>query len=188
MITLAVLSGLGVVAALLRGGSLAAWSRVQVRWSAAAMAALALLLVLHNHPVDQQQWAIEFGPAIWTACLAALFAVVVRNCVASREQRAAWLIAALGVGLNLLVVAANGGYMPQSTGARLVAFGKPLQADAVQLRNVKPMDESAQLIFLGDVIAEPSWLPKANVISIGDVLLAVGLTCWAFGVTRRRVA
>jgi hypothetical protein len=53
---------------------------------------------------------------------------------------------------------------------------------------VKPMDESTQLGGLGDVIAEPTWLPKANVISIGDALLAVGLASWAFGVTRRRVA
>ena len=188
MIALAVLSVLGVLAALLRGGSLGAWSHVQVRWSTAAIVALALLLVLHNHPIDQQQWAIDFGPLIWTACLAALFAVVVRNCIASREQRGAWLIAAVGVGLNLLVVAANGGYMPQSTDARMVAFGKPLQADTAQLRNVKPMDDSARLMFLGDILAEPSWLPKANVISVGDVLLAVGLTAWAFGVTRRRVA
>jgi hypothetical protein len=42
------------------------------------------------------------------------------------------------------------------------------------------------------VIAEPTWLPNANVISIGDVLLGIGLGAWAFVTTsdgrRRRAA
>jgi len=40
--------------------------------------------------------------------------------------------------------------------------------------------------MIGLLIAEPSWLPRPNVLSIGDVLLAFGMAGWVFGVARRR--
>jgi hypothetical protein len=93
------------------------------------------------------------------------------------------------VGLNLLVVFANAGYMPQSPEARLEVRGAPAQSvTESRLRNVLPMTDSTQLGVLGDVIPEPGWLPNANVISIGDLLLGTGLAVWAFNVTRRRRA
>jgi hypothetical protein len=146
-------------------------------------------LVLHNPPVDRQPWAIQFGPLIWMICVAALVAVLIRNAVAKSQDRAAWLIAAFGVGLNLLVVVANAGYMPQSSEARLQVHGVPAQGvSESRLRNVVPMTESTRLGVFGDVIPEPAWLPMANVISIGDLLLGTGLAVWAFRVTRRKRA
>jgi hypothetical protein len=95
------------------------------------------------------------------------------------------LIAGLGVALNLMVIATNGGYMPQSSEARVAARGATLQQDepAPRLLNVKPIDESTRLVWLADVVPQPAWFPRANVVSIGDVLLAVGLGMWAFQVT-----
>jgi hypothetical protein len=145
------------------------------------------LLVLHNPPIDHQPWAIEFGPLVWSLCLAALFAMLVRNCVRNRAYRGAWLVAAVGAGLNVLVVAANGGYMPQSAEARIAVRGSPIVTTGeAKLWNVQPIDASTRLPVLGDVIAEPRWLPGANVISVGDLLLGAGLTWWAFSVTRRK--
>jgi Family of unknown function (DUF5317) len=172
---------------MLRGGSLAGWARAHVAWWPVAFASLAAQLVLHNPPVDRQHWAIEFGPLIWVTCLSALLVVLVRNALAHREHRAAWTIAALGVGLNLLVVTANAGYMPQSADARQAVHGAPAQTTAEsRLRNVMPMNESTQLGALGDVIPEPAWLPNANVVSLGDLLLGAGLAIWAFKVTSRK--
>jgi hypothetical protein len=180
------LSLIGIAAALVRGGSFAGWARVHVRWSGVALASLALLLLLHNHPIDRLEWAIAWGPAIWTICLAVLCAVLVRNALADKALRGPWAVAALGVALNVLVVAANGGFMPQSVDARLTSRGTPIQDADIQLKNVRPMTEETRLNFLGDVIPEPAWLPKTNVISIGDLLLGFGLAWWAFAVTRRR--
>ncbi|HEV7665105.1 MAG TPA: DUF5317 family protein [Chloroflexota bacterium] len=187
-------SMVGVAVALLRGGSLSEWNNVQVRWWFVAVASLGLQLILHNQPVDHQPWAITFGPLIWLACLSGLLAVLARNAVAStaRATRLAWTVAAVGVGLNLLVVAANGGFMPQSSDARSSTRGAVAATDERRLRNVRPMSGETQLNALGDVIAEPTWLPNANVISIGDVLLGIGLGAWAFVTTsdgrRRRAA
>jgi uncharacterized protein DUF5317 len=186
MTWLLTLSLLGMAVALLRGGSFAGWARAHICWSSVALASLALQLVLLNHPIDRQPWAITWGPLIWTACLAALLVVLVRNAVASPALRGAWTVAAVGVGLNLLVVATNGGFMPQSEEARTATRGGPqasTQANEPQLRNVVPMSSETRLNWLGDAIPEPAWLPKNNVISIGDVLLGSGLAWWVFLMT-----
>jgi len=186
MTWLLTLSLLGIAAALLRGGSFAGWARIHVCWSALALGSLGVQLILHNPPTDHQAWAIAWGPVIWTACLAALFAVLLRNAFASKTNRYPWLLAALGVGLNLLVVVTNGGFMPQSADARLTARGASVavtQAGEPQLRNIVVMNDETRLSLLGDVIAEPRWFPNANVISVGDLLLGSGLAWWAFQIT-----
>ena len=186
MTGLAALGLIGVAAALLRGGSFAGWARIQVSWPVVALGSLLIQLFLHNPPVDHQSWAIAWGPMIWTSCLSALFAVLLRNAFGSRVSRYPWLLAALGVGLNLLVVIANGGFMPQSAEARVAARGASVtvtQSTEPRLRNILPMNDQTQLSFLGDVIPEPSWLPNSNVISIGDLLLGSGLAWWAFVIT-----
>jgi hypothetical protein len=177
---------LGIAVALMRGGSFAGWARVRVYWSSVALASLALQLILYNPPIERQPWAIGWGPLVWTVCLAALLSVLVRNAIANPALRGAWAVAALGVGLNLLVVVANGGFMPQSTEARMTTRGAPeanTQSSEPQLRNVVTMDAQTRLNFLADAIAEPGWLPSSNVISIGDLLLASGLAWWAFLIT-----
>lgn len=177
---------IGVAVAMLRGGSLSGWTRVQVSWSVVALASLGLQLVLHNAPIDRQPWAITFGPLVWIACLASLMAMLVRNCVAHPAARGAWAVAAAGVGLNLLVVVSNGGYMPQSADARTAVHGLLTEQTEPKLRNIVTLTDQSRLGFLGDVIAEPAWLPNANVISLGDVLLGAGLAWWAFLITAGR--
>jgi hypothetical protein len=186
MTGLVLLGLIGVAVALLRGGSFAGWARIHVYWSTLALGSLGVQLILYNPPTDHQAWAIAWGPLIWTGCLAALCAALLRNAIASRAYRYAWLMAALGVGLNVLVVGANGGYMPQSAEARMASRHAPVavaQADGLQLGNVVVMNEDTKLSLLGDVIAEPSWLPNTNVISVGDLLLGLGLAWWAFQIT-----
>jgi hypothetical protein len=183
MTGLVALGLIGVACALLRGGSFAGWARIRVYWSALALGSLGVQLLLHNPPTDHQPWAITWGPLIWTACLFALLAVLLRNSFASRASRYPWLLAALGVGLNVLVVVANGGYMPQSADARQASRGATIavvQSAEPQLRNIVVMTDDTPLSLLGDVIAEPRWFPNANVVSIGDLLLGLGLAWWAF--------
>jgi len=37
------------------------------------------------------------------------------------------------------------------------------------------------LPWLADVLPQPAWLPRPNVVSVGDILLAGGVAAWAFG-------
>jgi hypothetical protein len=145
------------------------------------------LLLLYNPPIDRQAWAIAWGPLVWIACMGALCAVLVRNALADSAVRAAWGVAAFGVGLNLLVVCANGGLMPQSADAWLLTHGETSAVDQrteTHLRNDKPIDAETRLAWLGDVIPEPSWAPNPIVVSVGDMLLGLGLAWWAFAITR----
>ena len=175
---------IGVAVALLRGGSFAGWTRAHVHWSAVALASLALQLVLFSAPIDRLPLVVSWGPEVWVLCLAALCAVLVRNAIAQPSLRGAWSLAAVGVGLNVLVVGANGGYMPQSEAAHIATRGtSQTSSEASVLRNVVPLTAETRLGTLGDVIPEPAWLPKNNVISIGDLLLGLGLAVWAFQVT-----
>lgn len=150
---------------------------LSLRWWPFAAVAFAVQLVLFNHPLDQQAWAITWGPAIYLMSMLVVAGVLFANGVREPATRWPWIVAAVGVALNMLVVSANGGYMPQSVDAREVAGRtKDRPAEQVQqLTNVHPMTPDSQLPFLGDIIPEPSWMPMANVISVGDVLLSLGI-------------
>jgi hypothetical protein len=163
-------------------GSLAGLQRFRILWWQLALAPIAVLLVLHNPPWNQQTWALAWGPGIWVACLISIWLVLLRNGVSNDSARVAFRVAALGVGLNLFVVLANGGFMPQSAEARLAARGTPLVAEGSppQLRTVSQAGPESRLAWLGDVVAQPSWMPMANVTSIGDLVLSTALALWAF--------
>jgi Family of unknown function (DUF5317) len=187
MIALVAPTLLGFILGIAVGGTLHGWRSVHVKWWFPALAALVLQLFLYNPPIDSQPWALAYGPWLFVLAKAILLAVLLANALAQKSFRAAWAIAALGVALNLVVVAANGGYMPQSEQARVAARGSTLldQETTPRLHNVKPMDDDTRLVLLGDVIAQPSWMPRSNVVSFGDLLLAGGLGVWVFQVTLR---
>lgn len=185
---------LGIALGLAVGGSLEAWANVQVRWWPAAVGSLLMLLFLYNPPIDRQPWAIEVGPWVSVATMAILLAALVGNVLAAstRGMRSALALAALGVGSNLTVMLANGGFMPQSSDAHRAVWGTdPLveTGQPTRLKNTTTLTADSGLPFLSDVIPQPAWLPKANVVSVGDLLLAAGLAGWAFQATathRRR--
>src|SRR5438105_14928564 len=111
------------VVAALRVCSFSGLQRVHIQWWPLALASIAVQLVLYNPPVDQQPWALTWGPLIWVATLIALVAVLVRNGLSKHPGRGAFWVAALGIAVNLVVVVANGGYMPESTQAPIASPG-----------------------------------------------------------------
>ena len=84
----------------------------------------------------------------------------------NRAEPGLW-IASIGILMNFTVIALNQG-MPVLPEAIEVAGGS---ADIVLDAKHVLLDESTRLAFLGDVIP----LPR-NVISLGDVFLAIGLS------------
>lgn len=80
-------------------------------------------------------------------------------------------IATFGIACNALAIAVNGGFMP-ATRSALITAGHLYASDT---SNNSRIAENAHLLFLGDVFALPSWLPLANVFSIGDVAVAFGV-------------
>lgn len=170
------------VAGALLVGSTAGLQRLRVQWWPLALGSIAVQLILYNPPVDHEAWAFTWGPWIWVASLLGLLAVCIRNALFTEPARSAFRLAAFSVGLNLLVVVANGGYMPQSPEARMAVRGIPLVTEGApqQLHNVAPSGPETRFAWLGDVIPQPTWLPTANVVSVGDLLLSMALAWWAF--------
>ena len=80
------------------------------------------------------------------------------------------ILAVVGAALNLTVIVANGGLMPASEAAYAT-----LGWTAGESYSNTGFFADPKLLFLGDVIALPAWLPLANVISIGDVLIGAGI-------------
>jgi len=91
-----------------------------------------------------------------------------------------WQLFIMGVGLilNLVVIAFNGGLMPASENA-LRAAGMDAVADTLVrdsfYTNVTLMRESTNLNFLGDRLHLPKCIPLASAFSIGDLILAIGI-------------
>jgi hypothetical protein len=183
-LALPILSALAISVA--TRGQLARLRDAHFRSTWLAGAALAAQVLLFSPIFETQDWAIRFGPGLYLLTMLLVLLVLVRNAIVqtARGQRVALSGAALGVLLNCLVVAANGGYMPRIATAEHAAAPTPL--DAGRLVNVTPMGDDTRLWWLGDVLAEPTWWPNSNIVSVGDLLLATGLACWALLVTRRR--
>jgi hypothetical protein len=84
-----------------------------------------------------------------------------------------WIVG-LGVLMNFVVIAANGG-MPVLAGAAEVASGFTVtDPDLLGTFKHVPLDESSHLTFFADVIPL-RFAGIGEVISLGDVFLALGL-------------
>jgi len=167
--------------ALAAGGSLTGLSR-PIAWWGLALGSIALQLVLGRLPVSAAPWLGDFGHWVWAAAVASILVVLLRNLrlQTSRMNQIPWAVAALGVGLNMLVIVTNGGYMPVSETA-LAQTGQAAEIAArSSLRRDVPIDGTTRLPELADVYADPVWLPHPVVASIGDRFLGLGLAGWAF--------
>jgi Family of unknown function (DUF5317)/Major Facilitator Superfamily len=152
---------LGLAVALLLGGRVSRLLEVPLRRTWLVVAALAVQLALFG-PVGHAAPHRIFGYA-HIATYVLLLAFVVAN-----RARRSLLPLAAGVLLNGIAISANGGWMPVGEGA-LHALGEGRTSGA----NVSVHAE--RLRFLGDVFALPRALPLANVFSVGDVLIGLGM-------------
>ena len=176
---------MGIPLALAAGGSMQGWSRVRIRWALLLVLAFIVELVVYNPPVDRQPWALTWGPLLWLMTKVVMLSVFLRNARDRRGLISPWLLAAVGITLNTVAIALNDGHMPQSLAAREAVWGAaPVKFDQPgRLYNVAPMTETARLPWLGDTIPEPRWFPRPNVVSVGDLLLALGICWWTWETT-----
>ncbi|HED04590.1 MAG TPA: hypothetical protein ENI60_07490 [Candidatus Fraserbacteria bacterium] len=163
---------LGIIIGYLRGGRLGNLAQIKLRggW----LILLALLIQLSIFPLGAGKPLITVGTEYLHlgSYLLLLFFVGL--------NWHEWGILAMGAGmaLNLLVITLNGGYMP-TTVAGLQAAGRVGAAAKLaglgHYGNNTVIVASSQLVWLSDIFHTPAWLPGANVFSLGDLLLALGL-------------
>jgi hypothetical protein len=154
---------IGVVLGVVLGGRPDGVSRLEIRWSRVIMAGLLVQIVLFAGPVTERIGAL--GVPIYVGSTVAVIAAIVVN----RAIRGMAVIA-LGAASNLAAILANGGYMPADPGA-MAALGK---VDPTGYSNSAVLADPV-LAPLTDIFALPPWLPFANVFSVGDVAIGVGV-------------
>lgn len=158
---------IGILIGLLTGGRLERLGQASFRWAPLAVIGLLVQVVLFFGPVAERVG--DLGMPIYVGSTALVLVAVLRNVMAVPGLA----LVALGALSNLAAIVANGGYMPAATGA-LAALGREI---GTEYSNSTVVARPA-LEPLTDLFALPAWLPFANVFSIGDVLLAVGIG-WA---------
>ncbi|MGB8362545.1 MAG: DUF5317 domain-containing protein [Acidimicrobiia bacterium] len=167
MLWLALVLFVALAIAVLRGGRLVNLGEIELRSWWLLFLALALQVGTRLLPEDQEwEW---LGVTMVLVSFGLLMILVLLN----RTKPGMW-IAGLGVLMNFLVISLNGG-MPVLAGAAEVASGFTLTAPDLtgSFKHIL-LDESSKLTFFSDVIPL-RLLGIGEVISIGDILLALGL-------------
>jgi Family of unknown function (DUF5317) len=153
---------LGILAGYLLGGRISRLADLRLRWIPLALLGLLLQVLLFTDALGS-----PFGdasPAVYVLSNLLVFAMVLRN-----VRVPGMALAAVGAASNLLAIIANGGYMPADPEA-FVALG----LGAPGYTNSTLVTDPA-VPFLTDIFAMPAWMPAANVFSVGDVLLGIGV-------------
>jgi hypothetical protein len=153
---------IGLVVGWLLGGRLEHLATIRIRLAPLAIAALLVQVALFAPPAAALPDA--FARSVYVGSTAAVLVVVLAN-----VRLPGIPLVALGAAANLAAIVANGGAMPADPGALSVA-GVTLDGPSNSIRTMEPA-----LRPLTDVFAIPSAVPLANVFSIGDVLIGLGL-------------
>lgn len=154
---------IGIVAGYLLGGRLDRLGDLRFHWAWLAIAGLVVQVVLFSPPVETMVGAA--GPALYVVSTLAVLVAVVRN-----WRIPGLAIVAMGAASNLLAILANGGLMPASPEA-VAALGW----DAAEGFSNSIVMADPALRPLTDIFALPTWMPAANVFSVGDVLIGIGV-------------
>jgi hypothetical protein len=164
---------IAVLLASLTGGRPDRLADLRLRWWGLAVAGLLVQVVLFS-PAAAALAGI--GPVVYVVSTAAVLLAVLANL-----RRPGLALVAVGAVLNLSAIVANGGYMPTTPAALRAAGLDPAAgySNSVEL-------EQPRLAPLTDVFAIPDALPFANVFSIGDVCIGLGIAWLAYSTMRRR--
>ncbi len=154
---------IGLVLGLLIGGRPAGLAAIRFRWGWLAVLGFAIQVVLFSGPVSAQVGAL--GVPIYVGSTGLVLAALLRNIAVP----GLWIVA-LGAGANMAAIASNGGYMPADPGA-LAALGR---VPETVYSNSSVVAHPA-LQPLTDIFAIPPGIPLANVFSVGDVLIGLGV-------------
>ncbi|MFN2588209.1 MAG: DUF5317 domain-containing protein [Actinomycetota bacterium] len=162
MLTALVIALLAGLAARLRGGSVHDLAETRFRWTPLLIAGLVVQVVF-------VYWDPEWlGDAGGVAVVLASNAAVAVWLLANRALPGL-MLAGAGMALNVLVIAANGAMPVLERSAETAGVTRSLEDASLKH---EPLDQDTVLPWLGDAIPVP---PFKEVLSVGDVVLALGL-------------
>jgi hypothetical protein len=156
---------LAVLVVVATRGSLERLSRLRFRMLWMLFVGLAIQIVLEVVTFPKARMD-DLGFAI----LLASYVAILGFCCMNRSVRGMTIIA-IGVALNVLVIACNQG-MPTKDDVR-ERNGREVHVPIEQTVKHRPEDDDTRLSFLGDVITAPGF-PNQQ-FSIGDIVMGLGI-------------
>jgi len=172
---------LGLLLSLLTGGSL---KHLQAEPLKGEWLLLVLLPVQLMWPRIASSLGLECmaGMLIWLLLMTALAGV----CLWNAPRRWQLAIAGLGISLNILVIGLNSAMPVSIRAASEIGVPRATARMTFEIECLhKELTSETRLPVLADVIAVPGPSWQRGVISIGDALLAFGLSGWVFAASRR---
>ena len=157
----ALVAGLAIGVAL--GGRWQALGAIRFRWAPLILAGFVAQVVLFSDIVAERIG--DAGPSLYVASTLAVGIAVARNLTLPGIP-----LVLAGAASNMAAILANGGFMPAAPAA-LASLGKT----APTIYSNSAVVAQPALELLTDRFALPRWLPFANVFSVGDVLLGIGV-------------
>ncbi|WP_419955622.1 DUF5317 domain-containing protein [Neobacillus niacini] len=158
------------IVGLLRKGNLKAFSQLNLKWGWVFPLLLVVQLTvftLQNDSVFLGQLSGSIYIVVYIIGLVFLFL---------NRKNPGFILIFIGVFLNFLVMVLNGGRMPVSVEAAAVLDPGYIQAlkDGLYAKHAMLTTES-NLGFLGDVIPISDPYPRTQIISIGDIIMNIGI-------------
>jgi hypothetical protein len=165
------LIGVVVLMALARGGSLANFAQLRLRWLPLVAAGFGTQLVIFTPLRGALGLSGVAIPALYLLSMALLTLWVALN-----RQVPGMALMALGLLSNFAAIAANGGYMPVSPASASFAgtLARYQEEGGTRHNNSLATDEDVRLWWLTDILPLPRQMPFSSVLSIGDLVLTVG--------------
>ena len=154
---------IGLAVGLALGGRASGLTELTFRWRGAVLAGIVTQVLLFSTPLNGMVGTL--GPLIYVGSTALVLAAILVN-----RRITGMPVIALGAGSNMSAIIANGGYMPADPGA-MASLGQTISG---AYSNSVIVHDPA-LRPLTDIFALPGWLPFANVYSIGDVVIGIGV-------------
>ncbi|MCU1500927.1 MAG: hypothetical protein JWM12_281 [Ilumatobacteraceae bacterium] len=166
-----IVSALVILAVPLVGGRLGRLSDLRIRDPWLVLVALVVQVIVIS--------VITGGPqALWRAAHLATYGLIGVFLYRNRAMPRLWIVMVGGL-CNLVAISANGGVLPASQRA-LAQSGRVAPSGFANSASLP----DAHLSFLGDIFYTPGWMPFANVFSIGDATLIVGLAWLTLTISR----
>lgn len=160
---------IGLLVGWARGGRVKNLELLEIKKGGWAVTALVIQLVIFT--------PLARGITSWIVPLHLLSYLMIGTFLVYNIKLKGFIPVALGWAANFTVIAANGGYMPADvnliSGVASQSVVDSLQTEGI-MNNSATLGESSRLPWLGDIFSLPSWLPLANVFSLGDLLIALG--------------
>jgi hypothetical protein len=181
VITIAIVGGVALVVVLVTRGSFSQLFRLPIQsiWMVLVALAIQILLAFVDIPADRLD-DLGFGLVM------ASYAFLLAFCFVNLRISLMWVIGA-GIALNALVIGLNQG-MPTRDNEVTTRSGRTIEEPIERTAKHRPESDDDLLPFLGDRLRVPD--PVDEVISIGDVVIGLGiiLVCYQASRVRRPAA